>query len=165
MNTTIKRSLLAGAAVATIGLGLAGAGIASANTAAGGQGSLIDKLATKFNLDKNEVAAVFQEDRQARHAEMAAKQTERLAQAVKDGRLTQAQADHITAARKEIHELMAKAGPGQADEATHRAIKEKMEALRTWAEEQNIDFRYVGPGGGHGPGGHGKFVMRVDSAN
>ena len=155
MNHNIKRTLVVGATVATLGIaGLAGAGMASADNTAGGT-SLIEKLATKFNLNQDEVKAVFEADRTERHAQMQADQAERLAQAVTDGKLTQAQADHITAAQKELESLRGTGGPGSMDEATRTAVKEKMDALRTWAEENNVDMAYVGRGGHGGPGGGG----------
>lgn len=154
MNSRLKQSLLAGAAVATIGLGVAGAGIASAaNDTTGGQSSLIEKLASKFNLNKDEVAAVFTADRQEHQAQRQAEQTQRVAQAVTDGKLTQAQADHITAAQKEIQTLMGTTDPGQQTSEQRASIRTKMDALRTWATENNVSFEYLGPGGHGGPGG------------
>ena len=38
----------------------------------GENGSLVDRVATKFNLNKADVQAVFDEDREARQAERAA---------------------------------------------------------------------------------------------
>ena len=156
MKTTMKRSLIAGATIATLGLAAAGVGVASAATSDTASGtSLIDKIATTFNLNRDEVAKVFTADRQAHMAEIEQAQANRLAQAVKDGKLTQAQADHITATQKEIRDLMGTTDPGTQDEATRTSIHNKMDALRTWATDNNIDLQYVGPGGHHGFGGPG----------
>lgn len=151
---SFKQTLVAGATVATLGLGLAGAGIASADSAAAnGQTSLIDKLATTFNLNKDQVAAVFQQDRQDHLAQEQQNRAQRLAQAVTDGKLTQAQADHITAAQKDIESLMSQSEPGQEDDATRTSIRQKMDELRTWAQDNNVDLQYAGPMGHGGPGG------------
>lgn len=166
MNKRLKQSMLTGATIATLGIaGLTGAGLASADsTTSGGQGTLIDTLVSKFNLDKSEVEAVFTADRQEHHAQMETERAAQLAQAVTDGKLTQAQADYITAAHKEIADLMGSGEPGQESDATRTSIRDKMDALRTWATENNVAEQYVGggPGGrdGHGgPGGHGPRGM------
>jgi polyhydroxyalkanoate synthesis regulator phasin len=144
-----KRTLVAGAAIAAVGMaGVGSVGLASAatdNAADGSTGtSIVDKIATKFNLNKDEVKAVFDEERNARHAEMKERQAERLAQAVTDGKLTQEQADHITAAMAEIEALMGNATPGEQSDETHEQIKAKMDALRTWAEANDVDMGEVG---------------------
>jgi hypothetical protein len=157
MKNRMKRSMLVGATAATLGLaGLTGIGMASAATAATtGQTSLIEKLATKFNLNKDEVTAVFTADHQAREAQMAADQAKRLAQAVTDGKLTQAQADYITNAQKEIKALRGDTAPDQETDATRTSIRTKMDALRTWATSNNVDQQYIGMGGHGGHGGMG----------
>ncbi|HEY6736407.1 MAG TPA: hypothetical protein VI322_01695 [Candidatus Saccharimonadia bacterium] len=158
MNKRLRHVLLAGAAVASIGLGVVGAGIASADSSTGSGTSLIDKLATKFNLNRADVAAVFTADRQEHEAQRQADQAARLAQAVKDGKLTQAQAHYITNAQKALKTLMDAASPDQQTDAQRQAIRAKMDALRTWAQQNNVDLlRYVGPGGHGGFGGAGGF--------
>lgn len=156
-----KKALVAGAAVAAIGMMAAGSvGLASAatsNSNAGSGNSIVEKLATKFNLNKDEVQAVFDEEHEARKAEMKQHQQERLAQAVEDGKLTQEQADHITQVRNEIEALVGDSRPGELSDETRQQIKDKMEALRDWAEENSIDLRHVGPGGP----GFGDGPMRV----
>jgi hypothetical protein len=142
-----KRVLLAGATVAAIGIATAGSvGLASAATATtDSNASIVEKLATRFSLDQDEVQAVFDEEREAREAEMKQRQQERLSQAVADGKLTQEQADHITAAMEEIKSLIGEPTPGEKpDEATHEAVKAKMNALHAWAEENDIDLSAVG---------------------
>lgn len=153
-----KRTMLASAAVVAIGIaGVGGVGVASAATSSDSSTStsIVDKIATKFNLNKSDVQAVFDADRTDHQAEMQAKMAERLAQAVTDGKLTQEQADYITNALKDIQSLMGTASPDDASDDTRDEIKTKMEALRTWATDNNIDTKYIG-GMMHG-GGHGGF--------
>ena len=158
-----KRTYIAGGmAAAAVGLASVGSiGLVSAATPVSTDGSadtsLVDKIATKFGLSKTDVQAVFDEDHSQHQAEMKAKAAERLAQAVSDGKLTQAQADHITQAMEEIQSLMGDKRPGELDQTTKDELKSKMEALRTWAQENNINMRAVGGGMmmGRGPGGPG----------
>jgi len=168
-----KKTLLAGAAVAAVSIGvIGGTGMASAatpsSTADNSNTSIVDKIATKFNLNKDEVKAVFDEERAAKHAEHKAERAEQLTTAVKDGKLTQAQADYITKAQAEIEALMETATPGTETDTVREQIKAKMEALHTWAKDNNVDFSYLG-GGHHGHGGHDgsrgerHFTKTIDS--
>lgn len=154
-----QRPILIGAALATatlIGVGSVGAVSAATDNSTNGASSIVDKLASKFNLNKDEVQAVFDEERKQHQAEHQAEQKQHLAQAVTDGTLTQAQADYITKAQAEIKSLMGDGRPDQLDEAARQQIRDKMAALRTWADDNNVDMRYVmGGGRGHGPGGPG----------
>jgi hypothetical protein len=157
----MKRTMLVTAGVATIGLaGLSGAGIASAatNTSSTGNDSLVDKIASTFHLDKSKVQAVFDANRASRMADMEAKRATALKRAVTDGKITQAQADHITAAWKEIDDLRGTTKPGDMSSTTRDQIKQKMDDLHTWLQDQNIDLRNLGVmggmGRGHGFGGH-----------
>lgn len=145
----MKRSLLIGVSVASAGLaGIGGAGVASALSPTDtGSTSIVDKLASRFSLDKDEVQKVFDEAHQERHLKMEARQQERLAQAVADGKLTQAQADYITAATKEISELMQQAKSSETSDAVRTQVREKAESLRDWAKENDIDMKYIGHGG------------------
>jgi uncharacterized membrane protein YhiD involved in acid resistance len=158
-----KRTMWAGAAIAAVGMAsVGGVGVASAATISSNdsssQSSLVDKIATKFNLNKSDVQAVFDQDKTDHQAEMQQKVAERLAQAVKDGKITQEQSDYITNALKDIQTLMATTSPDQQTDATRQQIKDKMDALRSWAKDNNIDANYIGGGMMHGgPGGRGQF--------
>ena len=156
----VKKSLLVGAGVATIGLaGLSGAGIASAasNTSTTGNDSLVDKIANTFHLDKSQVQAVFDQNREEHRANMDAKRANALKQAVTDGKITQAQADHITAVWREIDDLRGTTKPSDLSGTTRDQIKQKMDDLRDWLKQQHIDLRKMGMmGAGRGHGfGHG----------
>jgi hypothetical protein len=148
MKKRIKHTLLVGATAASLGLtAVTGVGMASAASNSSGQTSLIDQIASKFNLNRDQVATVFTADRAQHQAQMQADQAKRLAQAVIDGKLTQAQADYITGAQKEISSLMSNGDPSQQSDATRASIRQKIEALKTWATNNNIDQQYVGHGG------------------
>lgn len=157
--------MLVGGAVATVSLaGLGTLGMASAATSSGTdpQSSIIDKLTSKFNLNKDEVRKVFDENRTAREAEREAEVKTRLDQLVKDGSITQEQKDKLIAKAKELK---------AAREANREAIKDKTEAerkeamkterssLKQWLSDNGLTEEYGrylhGGGRGHGPGGPG----------
>ncbi len=180
-----KSTVLAGAAIA-VTLLTAGAGVINAQTAdtstASAQttstkpmwkmdqkgnmmASFVTAIAQKFNLNTADVQAVVDSTMQADHAAMEAKMQQasvaRLAQAVTDGTLTQAQADLIEAKAAELKATME--ASRTADQAlTLAERKAKMDAqqtaLKTWAATNNIPETYLhfvgGPGFmGHGPRG------------
>lgn len=152
----LTRTLLVGATMATLAVGgVAGAGLASAdaNSSSGGT-SIVDKIASKFNLNKADVQKVFDEDRAQHQAQREADQKQRLADAVKAGKLTQAQADHITSVMNEVKTLMGNTTPDQLSSETRSQIKQKLDDLHDWAKTNNIDMQYVMPGHGGPGGGH-----------
>ena len=140
MKRRIRQSLLAGVAATSLGLaGIAGAGVASADSDTSGRASLTGESATKFNANGGQVAAVF-----------AAGRASRLKQAVADGKITQTQADYIMGVQKDIDGLMAGTGPRQQTDAERANVKAKIDALRAWARANNIDQQYIGGMAGHG---------------
>ena len=175
----MKMSKKQGLAALAIALAVAGAGIGAVNAASDDSGktnpmsTLVQAIADKFNLNKDEVQAVFddqekemQAERKTQMAEMEVKMkqnlTDRLAKAVKDGNLTQDQADLITAknaeleaARKDSSETIK--GMKTMTEEERTALREKMQAqrdaLKTWAKENGISEEYL-PMMGGGMGGH-----------
>ena len=153
---------MVGGAVASVGLaGIGTIGVASAatDTTSDPQNSIIEKIASKFNLNKDEVKKVFDDEHAARHKERQARVKTELAQLVKDGKLTQEQADKIIAKSAELK---------AERDANREAIKDKTEAerktimdtkrdeLKKWLSDNGIDesyIRYVAGGGpGRGPG-------------
>jgi hypothetical protein len=162
----IRKTLLVAGAVSTVGLtgaGLSHSGAVSAATDSSSDpsSSLVDKLVKKFNLNKTDVQAVFDAERTEREAARQAETETALTQAVKDGKLSEAQKAAILAKQKELQ---------AAREADRDAMKDKTEAERktametkrteldTWATQNNIPdeyLRYVMGGGHGGPGGHG----------
>ena len=105
--------------------------------------TLITRIAQKFNLNENDVEAVFQSVRDERQAEMKKRQEERLNDAVSDGVITEEQKNAILTKMQE-----------------HQAVRgQNREEMQKWFEEQGIDQTklrdYLGFGGrgrGMGPG-------------
>lgn len=142
----INKPLAIAGVVTTVGLAsVTGIGIASAqsSTTSSGSGasSLIDKLASKFNLNKDEVKAVFDQEKADREAEHQAEITKRLETAVKDGKITAEQKTLIETKLKDL----------QTERENERAELEK------WASDNKIDAKYLmmgGPRGGDGESNH-----------
>ena len=149
----MKKALLATGATTIVGLASFGA-VASAATSgnANSGDTLVDKIATKFNLNKSDVQAVFDEDRQAHQAKMDQKMEDRLNQAVKDGKITSDQKDQILAKHKEIQAYM-ESLKDKTPEERRTLMKSKMDEMRQWAEDNGLsDYMMMR---GHGPGGPG----------
>jgi hypothetical protein len=151
----IKKSVIAAATIAAVGAG--GLGISSAfaahtsggnNPRAEARESLIEAIATRFGINADEVRAVFEEEREARQEEREVHEAERLAQAVEDGKITQEQADAIAAHREEMEGFKESLKDLSADER-HEAVKEKMEEVKAWAQENNIPREFL-PHQNHG---------------
>ncbi len=168
-----KKLMITGATmVAGLG-GLASVGLVSAaTTSTSGQSSIIDKIASKFNLNKDEVKAVFDEEHAAREAEMTAKADTELSQLVTDGKITAEQKDKIIAKRTELQKQR-EADRTAMESKTDAERKTAMEARKTeldkWASDNGIDTQYMryvmgGGRGGHGHGGPGGDFKPSDSS-
>ena len=197
-----KKKLAIAAVVTSVGVATLGGYSAASAASQNNSGNLVDRLASKFNLNKNEVKAVFDEERTARQAEMEQRQAERLQKLVDEGKLTADQKNKIESKLKEVKsaretertELENWANSNNIDmkylmgghhdddrlqeavenkeitaeqkkliEDKQSEIKSKREAardeLKKWAEENDIDMKYLMGGGpkGHGRGHGGPF--------
>lgn len=156
---------------------LTGAALAATESATGGT-RLSEKVAQKFNLNKDEVQKVFDEDRSQREAERETRYEARLDQAIKDGKLTEEQKTKLIAKHKELKATRdAKRQQMESDRSSFEAKGESerqkiMEQRKTeidaqraeiesWEKANGIPTGYLmkgergmGPGGpGSGPGG------------
>ncbi len=161
-----KAKILATTGVLTLGaIGAIGISNVVGATTNGSKTSLVESIATKFNLNKDEVQKVFDEHKTQMQAQREAEIKTQLEQLVKDGKLTQAQADAITAKRAELaKEREANKPTTKPSEMTEEqkaaaktAREAKKAALDKWLEENKIDsqYRYLlgGKGGRGGKGG------------
>ena len=135
-----KYLILSSLMLLTVGLGLLASSIsiayAQSNT---NYPPLIQKLIERFNLNTSEVDEVIKEVKNQRHEEMKQNISERLDQAVTDGKITSEQKYQVLAKLEEWHskkeELM---------NLTPKERRTKMQEIRTemetWAEENGIDF-------------------------
>lgn len=165
-----KKSKMIAATAFVLGLTAIGGGVVSAastkdaTNAHNPMSALVSAVATKFNLNPADVQTVVDEVMKTQHAEMGAKMqadfASRLAEAVTAGKLTQVQANLITAKVAELKSGM------EADRASDQTLtqeqrKAKMEAkrasLKEWATANGLPEEYIKfiGGGGKGFGGHG----------
>jgi hypothetical protein len=147
-----KKVLLLTGVTSIVGLAsLGGVVSATGNNNTGGNDGLVDKIATKFNLDKSEVQEVFDAEREAREAERQLKMEERLTQAVTDGKITEAQKESILAKQAEMKNYLESIKDKPAEERK-TLMKEKMEEMHQWAKDNGVTkyFMMLKAGGGHG---------------
>lgn len=173
----MRKPLMAAGIAATIGLAGLGAGVAHAATSSqpadNPMSSLVDALATKFNLNKDDVQKVFDDNRSQMEAKREEQVKADVAQLVKDGKLTQAQADAVNTKRAELqkeHEANKESMDSKTMAERKSARDAERAALDKWANDNGIDkqyLRYVFGGHGHGgPGGpHGMMKSDSDSAS
>lgn len=157
-----SRRLLAATAV-IIGLGAGSIGIGTTLAASPLHGSmgdpisgLVEAIAERFNLSETDVQAVFDEQREKAQQEHETREIKMLAEAVTAGKLTQAQADAITAKRADDKEFM-ESLVNLNEAARKTAIEAHMAETKVWAEEHDIPapFGFMGKGGPEGRhGGH-----------
>lgn len=153
----IKKPILITGAASLVALGgVTATGIVSAAAAPSsttGQSGLVDKIASKFHLNKSEVQAVFDQNRTEHQAKRQQKFEDRLNQAVKDGKLTSGQKDQILAKEKELKDYRDSL-KGKSPQEVHKLMKAKLDELKAWAKQNDIPMQYLrpGPGGPHGSG-------------
>jgi hypothetical protein len=158
-----KLTVMSLAVASIIGTGvLVGTAVASSPTMPNRQDGLVTKLATKFNLNKADVQAVFDEEHVARKADRLAQLSNILQTKVDAGTLTADQKKLIEAKLAEIQKTH------EADKSTHstksaaerRAMREAGRvSLEKWAADNKIDMAIIDSvmrGGKGGRGGHGR---------
>lgn len=153
----MKKSIIVGAAVLTMtGAGFFGVSQAQAATTVPNRETLIQRIADAFHLNKDDVQKVFDQfhtDRVAAHDQ---KYTDRLDQAVKDGKLTSAQEQLILDKRKELQNKV-QDYKTMTQEQRKTAKQQERQDLKTWAHQNNIDLKYLLPG--FGMMGRGHWMM------
>ncbi|GEM_PF-1169982 len=155
MNSLTKKLALSATALA--GVVSLGAGVLSVSAAqatgekADRMSGLVTALAQKFHLNVTDVQQVFDQQHQEMHVQMQAKHAEHmktfLDQAVKAGKLTQAQEDLIIAKHKEL-QAAREALKAKTPEERQAAMKTEQEALAQWAKANNIPVEYLKMGMG-----------------
>ncbi|MCA9323559.1 hypothetical protein KC992_00475 [Candidatus Saccharibacteria bacterium] len=153
----LSKQLIAAGVVTAVGAGsLLTIGAASAATSSP-QNSIIDKLVTKFNLNKDDVQAVFDEQHSEMEAERQQEFSDRLQAKVDDGTITAEQKTAIEQKWTELHDKMEELHDQELTrEERHDQMKQFHDELKAWADEQGIDLTDIGPLGGRGMGGrHG----------
>jgi sugar-specific transcriptional regulator TrmB len=101
--------------------------------------SIVNKLVEKFNLNKDEVTGVFDEEQKEHQQKRQADMEERLNKAVTDGVITADQKQVLLNKQQEMEEKRTR----------------EQEEMQNWIEQSGIDFEKLAPyrvGFGGGPG-------------
>lgn len=147
-----KKMIIPVIAVGILAVGIVGWTQATEAANTTNQQTIIDKLAAKFNLKKENVSAIFDEARQERQKERQAMRESKLDEAVKAGAITSAQKEKLVEKLATRHQEM----------ATER--QENREEMNKWMTDNGIDstklHTYLGGenkglGRGHGMRGFG----------
>ncbi len=162
---TLKQGLVGAALVSTLGAGVTGATVFAAEKTSGGSiDDLITTLASKFDLNADDVREVFTEHHEAMEEERAqereAELEAKLAQAVTDGKLTQDQADALKAQHEEHEqdrESDRESFASMTEEERQAAMEERRESMDAFLESEGISketlreiFGDMRRGGGRG---------------
>ena len=129
---------------------------------------MIERISSVFHLDKAKVQEVVQqvhtEQQATREKQMEQRQTDRLSQLVKDGKITEAQKSAIIAKLTEIKKTFNPEISKTLSQAERKTVMDKHQAeLKAWAVSQGIDPSYVmrGFGGRQGIRGIGERKMKL----
>lgn len=119
---------------------------------------LVERFAERFNLDKDEILEFLEELKEEKRLEMEQRFEERLDELVEEGELTAAQKEAILDKKEEMEAFKEGIGDMTVDEAK-QAFKEMKEELKDWAEENDIELRYLFPKAAknQGPKGFHRF--------
>lgn len=149
----MKKSIIVSAAVVTmIGAGFFGVTQANAaTTTVPNRETLIQRITDTFHLNKDDVQKVFDQFHTDRVTARVQKYNDRLDQAVKDGKITSAQEQLILDKRKELQSKV-QDYKNMTKDQRKAAKKQEMQDVKTWAQQNNIDLKYLMPGFGKGRG-------------
>ena len=124
--------------------------------------NLVNVIAEKFNLNPSDVQQVFTDQKAQMQVKMQQKETDKLNQAVTAGKLTQDQANKITAKKAELESeqsTLKTSLQGKTKTEIQAAMKGQMDSLKQWATDNNIPMQYLMFGGFKGPRGGFGFDM------
>lgn len=127
--------------------------------------TLVQMIADKFGLNKNDVQGVFDQFKTQRQTQMETKFEDRLTQDVTAGKITEAQKQLIIAKRKELQgnrQAFLESLKNMTAADRKAALDKQHQDLQNWATQNNIDIKYLMPGfGGRGMGMmHGKWMAQ-----
>lgn len=144
-----KKLIIAASSAGVIGIAGIGASVmAAASGSSATYPSIVQKIASTFNLDPAKVNDVFKAQHQANQSVRQAKLKTTLDAAVKDGKLTQDQETKL------IAEIQALRSQLKSDTSTdrHQDIKDFKTKLQDWTSANgitNLDEILPAPGGMH----------------
>lgn len=156
VNNMTKQILLSALVITVASVGLLSASDSFAQNNSTPQTSLVQKIADRFKLNKDEVQAVFDEVHEERHQQMQTLFVDRLTTYVTEGKITEAQKQLILQKREEL--ATDRQDQQQLTPEERRTnMESKRQELKAWAEANGIDPQYLGGFGikGHGMRGYG----------
>ncbi len=110
--------------------GAFGAGVVVAANSTTTKKSIVERLSERFNLNAYDVKKVFTEAQEERLQAMRDAREERLAEAVKEGKITEAQKTTIL---KKVDKILEK----------QKELMDLQQELRDWADDNNIDLKIL----------------------
>lgn len=120
---------------------------------------MAQNIATRFNIDVNEVSAFFDEQREARRAERVAEVETKLDAAVSAGTLTAEQKELLVTKMEENRANREDMRDLTPEERRTKAEEHRVE-MQAWAENNGIDLSTLDLGRGGPEGGrHGRGEM------
>lgn len=139
---------------ALVGSTILGVGYASAQDTTNPTSTIVQKLAQKFNLKEADVQAVFDEEHQARHAQMQTDLEKRLTQGVTDGKITEAQKQAIIAKFQDMknHKPDIESFKSMTQEQRRAQMETKKTEFESWAKTNGLTMETVQEFMGHGKG-------------
>jgi tyrosyl-tRNA synthetase len=135
-----KKIFFPALALAIIGAGLIKTNFVSAQDMTG-PNSLITAIAQKFNLNENDVKAVFDSEKSKRQTDMKTRLEQKLTQAVADGKITDAQKEAILNKFQDMQTNK----PNPADfknmtaDQRKAAFQQRKTDLENWEKQNGID--------------------------
>ena len=127
-----KKLIVAASSLGVIGAaGIGATAIAASDNSSGNYPPIVQKIASTFGLDPAKVNDVFKQQRQANLQNHQAKLKAALDQAVKDGKLTQNQADKLIAELKTLRD--------QFRDNKQQNRQDFKAQLNQWAEDNGIN--------------------------
>jgi hypothetical protein len=118
----------------------------------------VERLAERFDLDKDEVMDFMEELREEKGKEMEARFEEKLDELVEEGTITSAQKEAILDKKEEIKTFKEGLGDMTVSDA-REALKDLKEELKDWAQENDIELKYLFPKAAQKKGPRGFFMF------
>jgi preprotein translocase subunit SecD len=146
----IKKPLLLAGVGTVVGLASVTGVVSAHSNGQSPSGSLADKIAQRFNLDKNEVQKTIDEAKTDRSAKRQQTIEQRLEKAVTDGKITAEQKDAILAKYQELRSYMDSIKDKPAAEQ-RQLMKQKQAEIQQWAKDNGLSVYVHMHAHGHGP--------------
>lgn len=126
---------------------------------------IVQRIAQRFNLNQSDVQKVFDEAHQEKRTQMQTKLEDRLNQAIKDGKITEAQKTAILNKLQEQknNKPSIEQFKNQTPEQRKQAMQQKKTEFENWVKQNGLTLQTLQEILGHGGKGfwmgHGKMGM------